>query len=47
MKKIIVTGGSGRFGQVLKKHKTKFNIIFPSKLELNILNEKIFKNILK
>ena len=40
MKKIIVTGGSGRFGQVLKKHKTKFNIIFPSKLELNILNEK-------
>ena len=47
MKKIIVTGGSGRFGQVLKKHKTKFKIIFPSKFELNILNEKNIKKYFK
>ena len=33
-KKIIVTGGSGRFGQVLKK---KFpNFLYPSKKELNV-----------
>ena len=36
-KKLIVTGGSGRFGHATQKTQTKFNIIFPSKLELNIL----------
>jgi dTDP-4-dehydrorhamnose reductase len=35
-KKIIVTGGSGRFGEVLKKN-CKKNFIFPKKSELNIL----------
>ena len=40
MKKIIVTGGSGRFGNVLKNYKTKYKILFPTKKELNILNEK-------
>ena len=34
---IIVTGGTGRFGKVLKKKKYS-NFIFPSKKELNILN---------
>ena len=29
MKKIIVTGGTGRFGSILKKYKTKHEIIFP------------------
>jgi hypothetical protein len=29
--KIIVTGGSGRFGSVLKKVKTKNKILFPKK----------------
>jgi dTDP-4-dehydrorhamnose reductase len=35
-KKIIVTGGSGRFGRVLEKSVDK-NYIFPTKKELNIL----------
>ena len=34
--KIVVTGGSGRFGQCLKKIKTNHKIFFPSKSELNI-----------
>ena len=29
--KIVVTGGSGRFGQVLQNFKTKHRILFPSK----------------
>lgn len=35
---IVVTGGEGRFASILKKEKTKFNIIYPSKKELNILS---------
>ena len=37
-KKIIVTGGSGRFGDCLKKFKSKHNIFFPKKNTFNILN---------
>jgi dTDP-4-dehydrorhamnose reductase len=44
IKKIVVTGGSGRFGSVLKKVKTKNAVFFPNKKQLNILN---YKNILK
>ena len=36
--KIVVTGGSGRFAQSLKKNTGKYNMIFPNKTELNILN---------
>ena len=36
-KRIIVTGGNGRFAQVLKKENKKFNILFPSKKNFNIL----------
>ena len=45
--KIIVTGGSGRFGSVLKiEFKNKF--IFPNKRELDILNvEKMIKYLKK
>ena len=43
-KKIIITGGSGRFGKYLQKLKTKHTIFFPSKKEFNILN---LKNIQK
>ena len=39
-KKIIITGGSGRFGQILKKIKTNHSLFFPSKKELDILNLK-------
>ncbi len=38
MKKIIVTGGTGRFGSVLKNFKTNYKISFPTKNQLNILN---------
>ncbi len=39
-KKIIVTGGSGRFGNYLKNLKTKNKMIFPDKKDFNILNLK-------
>ena len=37
-KKIVVTGGSGRFAQSLKKTKSKYDFIYPSKKHLNIIN---------
>ena len=46
MKKIVVTGGSGRFGSFLKRHKTKHKIFFPNKKQLNILSPKSIKNYL-
>ena len=47
-KKIVISGGSGRFGSYLKKIKTKHKLFFPSKKELNILNEKsIYKYLYK
>ena len=47
MKKIIITGGTGRFGQTLKKYKSKYELFFPSKKQLNILNFKSSLNYLK
>ena len=47
MKKIIVTGGSGRFGNVLKKKKSNFKIFFPSSSEFNILNITKMRNYIK
>ena len=44
MKKIIITGGTGRFGTVLKKFRSKYKILFPTKKQLNILD---LKNIRK
>ena len=41
-KKILVTGGSGRFGKILKKFNYK-NYIFPSKKQLDITNSKSIK----
>ena len=42
--KIVVTGGSGRFAQSLKKIKSKYNFIYPNKKKLNITNtNSIFK----
>ena len=37
MKKIVITGGSGRFGTVLKNQVSKYLMFFPSKKELDIL----------
>ena len=36
--KILVTGGDGRFGNILKSKNKKLNLIFKSKKQLNILN---------
>jgi dTDP-4-dehydrorhamnose reductase len=45
--KIIVTGGSGRFGSVLKKVKTKNKILFPKKKNFDILKINSLKQYLK
>ena len=44
--KIIVTGGSGRFAQSLKKIKSKYNFLYSTKKNLDILNIKSIKSYL-
>jgi dTDP-4-dehydrorhamnose reductase len=46
-KKIVVTGGSGRFAASLKKIKSKYNFVYPKSDQLNITNIKSIKNYLK
>ena len=46
-KNIIITGGSGRFGEHLKKIKTTHKIFFPNKKELNILKPKSIETYLQ
>ena len=47
-KKILVTGGNGRFAQELKKNTNNYNFIYRDKNQLNILSSKsIIKNIQK
>ena len=38
-KKILVTGGDGRFAEILKKENKKLNLYFASKKNCNILNK--------
>ena len=45
-KKIVVTGGTGRFGVELRKIKNNFLILYPSKKKLNILSLKSIKKYL-
>ncbi len=45
--KIVITGGTGRFGEELKKVKSKYNLFFPKKTELNILKLNSIKKYLK
>ena len=45
--KIVVTGGSGRFAQSLKKIKSKYNFIYPSTKSLNIIYLNSIKKFLK
>ena len=45
--KIVVTGGTGRFAESLKKTKTKYKFIYPSKSKLNITNFKSIFRFLK
>ena len=35
--RIVVTGGTGRFGNELMKIKSRYQLFFPKKKELNIL----------
>ena len=44
---IVITGGNGRFGSVLKKINNKNNLLFPSKKKLNILKFNSLKNYLE
>ena len=45
--KIVVTGGSGRFAQNLKKIKCKYKFIYPEKTHLNITKLNSIKKYLK
>tara|TARA_Y100000590_G_scaffold203189_1_gene230548 strand:+ start:129 stop:833 length:705 start_codon:yes stop_codon:yes gene_type:complete len=46
-KKILVTGGDGRFAKVLKKNNKKLNLFFTSKKQCNILNINSINKIVK
>ena len=46
-RKIVMTGGSGRFAQSFKKIKHKFQIFYPDKKELDIRNLSTIRNYLK
>ena len=46
-KKILVTGGDGRFASVLKEKNKKLNLIFKSKKQCNILNFKSLEKCIK
>ena len=46
-KKIIMTGGDGRFAKVFKKFKSSKNIFFPSKKTLNLTNINSIKKYVK
>ena len=48
-KKILVTGGNGRFAKVIKKNtkKYKYDFLFPKKKELNILSCQTIRNYIR
>jgi len=46
-KNIIITGGSGRFGEHLKKIKISHKLYFPNKKDLNILKPKSIETYLR
>ena len=46
-KKILVTGGDGRFAKILKKNNKKLNLFFASKNQCNILNLNSITKIVK
>ena len=45
-RKIVVTGGTGRFGSILKKTKFNYQMLYPKKNRLNIMKFKSIKNYL-
>ncbi len=46
-KKIVITGGEGRFARTLRNSNTNLNIFFPNKKKLNILSLKSIESYLK
>ncbi len=46
-KKFLVTGGTGRFGTVLKKLKTNYKILYPNKKTLDITNFRSIQKYIK
>jgi dTDP-4-dehydrorhamnose reductase len=46
MKKIVITGGTGRFGTILKQKKTSNKLFFPVKKKLNIQKFKSIRSYL-
>ena len=46
-KHIVITGGQGRFAQILRANNVNLNISFPSKKQLNILKISSIKNYIK
>jgi dTDP-4-dehydrorhamnose reductase len=46
-KRIVITGGTGRFGNELKKVKTNYKLFFPTKKKLDILKINTIRNFLK
>ena len=47
LKKVGITGGEGRFAEILKRDNKKLNILYPNKKELNILSYSSIKKYLK
>ena len=47
LKKIVMTGGSGRFAQIFKKIKNKEKIFYPSKKILNLKDLSSIKKYIK
>ena len=45
--KVVITGGSGRFGSILQKKYKSDKLFYPSKSRLNILSTKSIENYLK
>ena len=45
--RIVITGGTGRFGLELQKIKSRYKLFFPKKNELNILKIRSIRNYLK
>ena len=45
--KIVITGGSGRFGLILKKKYKSNKLLYPNKSQLNILSTKSIEKYLK
>ena len=47
LKKITITGGTGRFGSILKKSKINYKMLFPTKRKLDITNFNSIRRYLK